>query len=115
MRFIHTADWQIGKSFRSFGDREPLLRQARLDAIEVIAKLAAAEQVTHVLVAGDLYDTEAPSRKTLLEPLERMRSLAESPDSISPDSEIQFASCAAVDPLQPLPTPCSRHWAAQRA
>jgi len=73
MRFIHTADWQVGKPFRNFGDKEGLLRQARLTAIETIGRLAGSEDAAHVLVAGDLYDTEAPSQKTLLEPLERMR------------------------------------------
>lgn len=73
MRFIHTADWQIGKPFRNFGDKESLLRQARLTAIETIGSLAQRESIAHVLIAGDLYDTESPAQKTLLEPLERMR------------------------------------------
>jgi DNA repair exonuclease SbcCD nuclease subunit len=73
MRIIHTADWQIGKPFRNFGEKESVLRQARLRAIENIGRLAATEAARHVLVAGDLYDNEAPSNKTLLEPLERMR------------------------------------------
>lgn len=73
MRFIHTADWQIGKPFRNFGDKESVLRQARLAVIEEIGRLAAAEGAAHVLVAGDLYDNDAPAQKTLLEPLERMR------------------------------------------
>ena len=34
MRFIHTADWQVGKPFRNFGDKESVLRQARLTAID---------------------------------------------------------------------------------
>ena len=73
MRFIHTADWQIGKPFKRFGDRECLLKQARLTAIEKIGQLAVREGASHVLVAGDVYDTEAPAPRTLLEPLERMR------------------------------------------
>ncbi len=73
MRFIHTADWQIGKPFRNFGAKESVLRQARLTAIETIGKLAQQEAAPHVLVAGDLYDNEEPAQKTLLEPLERMR------------------------------------------
>lgn len=73
MRFIHTADWQIGKPFKQFGDRESLLRQARLLAIEKIGHLAEQEGAAHVLVAGDIYDTEAPAPRTLREPLERMR------------------------------------------
>jgi len=74
MRFIHSADWQIGKPFRQFGEKEGILKQARLDAIENIGRLALAEGAEHVMVAGDVYDTEAPTQKTLLEPLERMRS-----------------------------------------
>jgi DNA repair exonuclease SbcCD nuclease subunit len=76
MRFIHTADWQIGKPFRNFGDKESVLRQARLAVIEEIGRLAAAEGAAHVLVAGDLYDNDAPAQKTLLEPLERMRNFS---------------------------------------
>lgn len=73
MRIIHTADWQIGKSFRRFGEQEELFRTARLTAIESIGKLAEVQGVVHVLVAGDIYDNDAPSPKTLREPLERMR------------------------------------------
>ncbi len=73
MRFIHTADWQIGKVFRRFGDKEPVLQQARLDVIGAIAALAAREGATDVLIAGDLYEHEAPSPRTLNEPLQRMR------------------------------------------
>lgn len=77
MRFIHTADWQIGKPFKQFGDRESVLRQARLVAIENVGRLARKEGAAHVLVAGDVYDTEAPTPRTLLEPLERMRQFSE--------------------------------------
>ena len=73
MRLIHTADWQIGKPFRQFGEREPVLQEARLVAIESIGALARREAVAHVLVAGDVYDSEAPALRTLLAPLERMR------------------------------------------
>lgn len=73
MRFIHTADWQIGKSFRRFGEREGGLKQARLDAIERIGEAALAHSATHVLVAGDLFDHFAPSDRTAREPVERMR------------------------------------------
>jgi DNA repair exonuclease SbcCD nuclease subunit len=73
MRFVHTADWQIGKPFRAFGDRESLLHKARLDAIDRLGQLAVTEAALHVLVAGDLYDTDAPSLRTLREPVERMR------------------------------------------
>lgn len=33
MRFIHTADWQVGKVFRRFGEGEELFRRAGLDGV----------------------------------------------------------------------------------
>ena len=73
MRFIHTADWQIGKSFRRYGVREDELKRARLHAIGAIGALAMRENAPFVLVAGDVYDHFAPSQITANEPLERMR------------------------------------------
>jgi DNA repair exonuclease SbcCD nuclease subunit len=73
MRFIHTADWQIGKVFKQHGDRESVLQVARLDTIETIGQLAQSESIEHVLAAGDIYDTDSPSPNTLRGPLERMR------------------------------------------
>jgi DNA repair exonuclease SbcCD nuclease subunit len=73
MRFIHTADWQIGKVFKQFGAKEETLRQARLSAIERLGALARSNGVNHVLVAGDVYDNEAPNTITLRAPIERMK------------------------------------------
>lgn len=73
MRFFHSADWQIGKVFKQFGAKEESLRQARLAAIERLGQAAIAHDVRHVLVAGDVYDNEAPSAVTLLAPIERMK------------------------------------------
>lgn len=74
MRFVHTADWQIGKPFLKFGEKAESLRNARLDAIEALGKLATESDATHILVAGDVFDNDTPSDLTLLAPLQRMRS-----------------------------------------
>ncbi len=73
MRFIHSADWQIGKVFKQAGDKEAVLQAARLDVIETIGALAMREGAAHVLVAGDVYDTDSPKPASLRAPLERMR------------------------------------------
>lgn len=71
--FIHTADWQIGKSFGGFApDVTVQLRAARLDAIDNIAALARCEGVSHVLVAGDVIDSELIDDAGLRQPLARM-------------------------------------------
>jgi DNA repair exonuclease SbcCD nuclease subunit len=77
MRFIHTADWQIGKVFKQFGAKEETLRQARLAAIERLGELARSNGVHHILVAGDVYDNEAPNTITLRAPIERMKAFAD--------------------------------------
>jgi DNA repair exonuclease SbcCD nuclease subunit len=77
MQFIHTADWQIGKVFKQFGAKEETLRQARLAAIERLGELARTNGVQHILVAGDVYDNEAPNTITLRAPIERMKPFAD--------------------------------------
>lgn len=77
MRFIHTADWQIGKVFKQFGVKEESLRQARLTAIERLGELARTNGALHILVAGDVYDNEAPNTITLRAPIERMKVFAD--------------------------------------
>ncbi len=55
MRFLHTADWHVGK---------PLRGRSRMDeyalALEQVAGIAIDRKVDAVLVAGDLYDSPAP-------------------------------------------------------
>lgn len=76
MRLIHTADWQIGKPFLRFGAKAEALRAARLDAIEALGRLAVAEGAAAIVVAGDVFDSDAPSNVTLRAPLERMKNFA---------------------------------------
>lgn len=70
MKFIHTADWQIGRiyAFEADGDgHDPAaaLAKARYDSVATIASLATAEQVDAVLVAGDVFDKQALSDSSL--------------------------------------------------
>jgi exonuclease SbcD len=56
MRVLHTADWHVGKSLKGHSRLEEQERVLR----EIVA-VARDRQVDAVLVAGDLYDTAAPS------------------------------------------------------
>ena len=56
MRFLHTADWHIGKKLHGYD----LLTEQR-DAYEQIKAIAIAEKVDAVVIAGDLYDRALPS------------------------------------------------------
>lgn len=68
--FIHTADWQLGKSFGQFSaEAAGALRLARQAVIEQIARVAREQDAVHVLVAGDVWDSAIPSHSTLRQPL----------------------------------------------
>src|ERR1700722_17887807 len=56
MRFLHTADWHVGKTLKG---RDRLDEQRAV--LAEIAAVAEANQVDAVLVAGDVYDLSAPS------------------------------------------------------
>lgn len=56
MRFLHTADWHVGKTLKGYSrldEQEQVLRE--------IMRVAREQELDAVLVAGDLYDSAAPS------------------------------------------------------
>ena len=64
--FIHTADWQIGRQYGQFDDEDAaFLAQARLDVVATIAQVATERGVDAVLVAGDVFDTQGVSDRTI--------------------------------------------------
>jgi DNA repair exonuclease SbcCD nuclease subunit len=71
-RFIHTADWQLGKPYRSIDDGQKRfkLQQERLNAIGRIREVARLQGAQFVLVAGDLFDSTTPPTTAVLEVLE---------------------------------------------
>ena len=60
MKFLHTADWHIGKRLHEY----PLVKEQQ-DALDQIAQIAQKEQVDAVVVAGDLYDRSLPSEEAV--------------------------------------------------
>ena len=56
MKFMHTADWHVGKTLKG---RDRLDEQRAV--LAEIAQIAEVNQVDAVLVAGDVYESSAPS------------------------------------------------------
>ncbi|MGW0736798.1 exonuclease SbcCD subunit D [Streptomyces sp. NPDC002851] len=55
MRFLHTSDWHLGRSFHRVG-----LLDAQAAFVDHLVETARAERVDAVLVAGDVYDRAVP-------------------------------------------------------
>ena len=57
MKFLHTADLQIGARFTRFGEKAEILRQARLTTLKRILEIAREKEVDAILIAGDLFES----------------------------------------------------------
>jgi len=66
---IHTADWQLGKPYGQVGNEEKrsALKRARIDAVAKIGALVAEHNAACLVVAGDLFDSNTPSKATVSE------------------------------------------------
>jgi hypothetical protein len=72
-RFLHSSDLHLGRPFARFPeDVRGRLRQARMDAIPRLAAIARAGGATHILLAGDTFDSETPAPATLRQALNAM-------------------------------------------
>jgi DNA repair exonuclease SbcCD nuclease subunit len=75
-RIIHTADLQIGKQFENLGadvDRLAYLRQARIDAVRRIGRIAAERGAQVIVVAGDVFERNEVSDLVLRQALAAMQ------------------------------------------
>lgn len=73
MRFIHTADWQLGMT-RHFldEDSQPRFDEARIDAVRAIGALATEHGCEFVVVCGDVFESNYIDRKVVGHALEAM-------------------------------------------
>ena len=62
MRFLHTADWQLGIKAAHVGEAGDRVREERLLALKRIAEAAQTYSVDFVLVAGDTFEDNGVNR-----------------------------------------------------
>lgn len=76
MRFVHTADWQLGMT-RHFlnGEAQPRYSAARRESVVAVGALAAAAGAEFVVVAGDVFEHNQLSPREVSQSLEAMRSI----------------------------------------
>jgi DNA repair exonuclease SbcCD nuclease subunit len=67
MRFIHTADWQLGKPFAGVEDvqKRALLQNERLHVVRRIGEAVREHGASFVVVAGDLFDSPSATKSTV--------------------------------------------------
>lgn len=66
IRLLHTADWQMGRQYGRFAPEDAaVLAEARFSTVERIAALATEKSADAVLVAGDVFDAQTVSDRTI--------------------------------------------------
>lgn len=77
VKFIHTSDWQLGitRRFLDEGAQERY-SQARFESVARIMRLARDEGCLFVAVAGDVFESNQVSRRTVGRALEALRETA---------------------------------------
>ena len=74
MRFIATADWQLGMTAHFLGaDARPRYQQARFDAVRRIGQLAAEVGAAFVVVGGDVFESNQLDRSVVARAFEALR------------------------------------------
>ena len=76
MRFLHTADWQLGMT-RHFlaGDAQPRYSAARRDAVAGLGALAVEVGAEFVVVSGDVFEHNQLAPQVISQSLEAMRAI----------------------------------------
>lgn len=84
IKLLHTADQHLGVKFSGFGEKGKQLRQAVKESLKTLVDLARAEAVDLVLIAGDLFDSNAVSRNLVEEAVAQLKRLPPVPVCILP-------------------------------
>jgi DNA repair exonuclease SbcCD nuclease subunit len=76
MKFLHTADWQLGMT-RHFldGDAQARYSAARRDAVAALGALARETGAEFVVVAGDVFDANQLAPTVISQSLEAIRAI----------------------------------------
>ena len=73
VRFIHTADWQLGRTWHFLDDEaQARFSGARIDAIRRIGSLAVEEGCEFVVVCGDVFESNQVGRPVVVRALDAM-------------------------------------------
>jgi len=76
MRFVHTADWQLGMT-RHFleGEAQPRYSAARRDAVAGLRRVSEESGAEFVVVSGDVFEHNQLAPKVISQSLEAMRAI----------------------------------------
>ena len=101
MRFIHTADRQLGLKLRFLdAEKAAQLRLLRFQTVRAIGELAKAQRADFVLVAGDVLDDNGLGRDSLQQTTDALQSFASIPVYLLPGNHDAASADSALMRLE---------------
>lgn len=105
MKFMHTADWQLGAKLSHAGEKARELRKKRFDAAAKVVDVAEEEEPEFLLIAGDLFEDHNVSDRVVHRAVRILNRMAPVPvyvlpgnhDPIRPGSVWERSSWAATE------------------
>jgi len=105
VKFIHTADWHLGKRFQRFDEADRLqLSRARLDVLDNILKTADHHSADAILCAGDLFDEPSPDREWWEPVAEKLRKTRPRPIFLLPGNHDPLQAGSVYESKHPFRT-----------
>jgi DNA repair exonuclease SbcCD nuclease subunit len=105
MKFIHTADWQIGARFRQFGPKAASLRAARLRTLGRALEHADNARADGFLIAGDLFEDNQVEHAVVTDVFERLAAFPQLPIFILPGNHDPFTGPRCIWSRRPFSAP----------
>lgn len=96
MRFVHSADLQLGARFAQFGAKADLLRAARIETLGRVLATAEDRAADAVLIAGDLFEDNQVADSVITAALEKFRLFPDLPVFILPGNHDPASGPASI-------------------
>lgn len=101
MRFLHTADLQLGLKLRFVGgENGSRARSQRFDTLRTLAEIAEDASVQAVVIAGDLFDDNSVGPDTIQQARDALETLAPTPVLILPGNHDAATENSALARLE---------------
>jgi len=84
VKFLHTADWQLGMRASGLGEAAAGVRETRFVTASAITETAKQRGVDFILIAGDLFEDNGISNTTIYRAAEVLKKAAPTPVFIIP-------------------------------
>ena len=98
MRFLATADWQLGMSAHYLDDdARPRYHRARFDVVKRIGRLAKKRGAQFIVVAGDVFESNQVGRTYVVNALEALKSAAPIPVYLLPANHDPLDAASVYD------------------